>query len=83
MSVRARTIRVWCVINTAGQVGVAVMRQDWKGPRRLDTRLMGMREVPAADPRPLGVDEDLWTAYQALRHRVLEQAKASGQSLRY
>jgi hypothetical protein len=76
MSDQRRTIRVHCVVNSLGQVGLALMRQDWRGPRRLDYRLMRMTQVPAADAPPLGVDADLWLAYSALRQAVTRQVLA-------
>lgn len=79
MSGPRRTIRVHLVVNSLGQVGCALLRQEFRGPRRLDCRLMSMRPVPSADPTPRGVDPDLWLAYCALRDRVVEARAAAGE----
>lgn len=79
MSGPRRTIRVHLVVNSLGQVGVALLRQEWRGPRRLDYRLMSMRPVTMNTAAPRGVDPDLWLAYHALRDRVVEQQARAGE----
>lgn len=79
MSGPARTIRIHLVVNAIGQVGVALMRQEFRGARRLDYRLMSMRPVTCTTPSPRGVDPDLWLAYHALRDRVVQAQAAAGE----
>lgn len=76
MSDQRRTIRVHCVVNSLGQVGVALMRQDFRGPRRLDYRLMRMQQVERGASPPHGVDPDVWLAYSALHQIVLRQVQS-------
>lgn len=79
MSGPRRTIRLHLVVNALGQVGIGVQRHEFKGPHRLDTRLMSMRPVADVEPTPRGVDPDVWLAYCALRGRVVEMRAAAGE----
>lgn len=75
---RAVTVRVLVHLTSDAHYAVGVVISEWQGAVKVSRRLARLR--PALEPigRPLGVDLEVWRAFNALADLVNEQRTDGG-----